>query len=78
MYGPCALYGPISRHRKNSPIDELPDWYPRTRRLNQCAPMCVNVMEIVGTSRQGAIALTNYGRVAPTAITVLVTRALAA
>jgi hypothetical protein len=28
MCGRYALYGPISRHRKNRPIDELPERYP--------------------------------------------------
>jgi putative SOS response-associated peptidase YedK len=62
MCGRYALYGPISRHRKNQPIDELPEWYPglvdainaRLMRFN-VAP--TDVMPIVGTSREGAITL---------------------
>ena len=59
MCGRYALYGPISRHRKNKPVDDLPEWYSvlvysineRPMRLN-VAP--TDVMPIVGTSGEGA------------------------
>jgi putative SOS response-associated peptidase YedK len=62
MCGRYALYGPISRHRKNRPIDELPEWYPGLVDAINARPMRFNVaptdvMPIVGTSREGAITI---------------------
>jgi len=62
MCGRYALHGPISRHRKNRPIDELPEWYPGLVDRINARPMRFNVaptdvMPIVGTSREGAITI---------------------
>ena len=62
MCGRYALYGPLSRHRNNRPVDELPEWYPglvdtinaRAMRFN-VAP--TDTMPIVGTNREGAITI---------------------
>jgi hypothetical protein len=43
MCGRYALYGPISRHRKNRPIDELPEWYPGLVDSINARPMRFNV-----------------------------------
>jgi hypothetical protein len=62
MCGRYALYGPISRHRKNRPIDEPPEWYPGLVDAINARPMRFNVapadgVPIAGTSREGAITL---------------------
>ncbi len=67
MCGRYALYGPISRHRKNKPVDDLPDWYPslvdainvRVMRFN-VAP--TDVMPIVGVNREGGISIRELRR----------------
>jgi hypothetical protein len=43
MCGRYALYGPISRHRKNRPIDEGPEWYPGLVDAINARPMRFNV-----------------------------------
>ena len=62
MCGRYALYGPISRHRKNEPVDDLPDWYRGCRRDQRARPMRFNVaptdvMPIVGVNREGGISI---------------------
>jgi putative SOS response-associated peptidase YedK len=62
MCGRYALYRPISRHRKNRPTGELPEWYPGLVDSINARPMRFNVaptdvMPIVGTSREGAITI---------------------
>ena len=62
MCGRYALYGPISRHRKNKPVDDLPDWYPTVVDAINACPMCFNVaptdvMPIVGVNREGGISI---------------------
>jgi putative SOS response-associated peptidase YedK len=62
MCGRYALYGPVSRHRANRPIDELPDWYVELVAAINARPMRFNVaptdsMPIVRTTREGAIAI---------------------
>jgi len=39
MCGRYALYGPISRHRKKRPIDQLPEWYPGLVEAINARPM---------------------------------------
>jgi len=60
MCGRYALYGPIFRHRKNKPVDDLPDWYPSLVDTINARPMRFNVaptdvMSIVGVNREGGI-----------------------
>jgi putative SOS response-associated peptidase YedK len=62
MCGRYALYGPISRHRKNKPVGDLPDWYPSVIDAINVRPMRFNVaptdvMPIVGVNREGGISL---------------------
>jgi putative SOS response-associated peptidase YedK len=62
MCGRYALYGPISRHRKNKIDEELPDWWTALVDTINARPMRFNVaptdvMPIVGTSREGAITI---------------------
>jgi hypothetical protein len=40
MCGRYALHGPISRHRKNRPIDERAPWYPGLVDTINARPMC--------------------------------------
>jgi putative SOS response-associated peptidase YedK len=56
--GRYALVGPISRHRKSRPIDELLEWYPGLVDAIDARPMRFNVaptdvMPIVGLNREG-------------------------
>ena len=58
MCGRYALYGPISRHRKNKPVEDLPDWYSSVVNAINARPMRFNVaptdvMPIVELNREG-------------------------
>jgi putative SOS response-associated peptidase YedK len=58
MCGRYALYGPISRHRKNKPVDDLPEWYPSLVDHLNARPMRFNVaptdvMPIIGVNKEG-------------------------
>ena len=62
MCGRYALYGPISRHRKSRPDEELPDWYPTLVDAVNARPMRFNVaptdvMPVVGTNRGGDVTI---------------------
>ena len=62
MCGRYALYGPISRHRKNKPVEDLPDWYLSVVDAINARPMRFNVaptdvMPIVGVNRDGGISI---------------------
>jgi putative SOS response-associated peptidase YedK len=62
MCGRYALYGPISRHRKNRPADDLPDWYSSLVDTINSRPMRFNIaptdaMPIVGVNREGGISI---------------------
>ena len=61
MCGRYALYGPISRHRKNEPAD-VSEWYGALVDTINARPMRFNVaptdvMPIVGTNRDGDITI---------------------
>jgi putative SOS response-associated peptidase YedK len=63
--GRYALFGPISRHRRDRPVDVLPDWYSGLVDAINMRPMRFNVaptdiMPIVGTSREGGITIKEH------------------
>jgi len=62
MCGRYALYGPISRHRKNRPDVDVPEWYSALADAINARPMRFNVaptdlMPIVGVNRDGGISI---------------------
>lgn len=62
MCGRYALFGPISRHRKNRPDDERPAWYTALIDSINARPMRFNVaptdvMPIAGVRREGGISI---------------------
>jgi putative SOS response-associated peptidase YedK len=65
MCGRYALFGPISRHRENKPVEDLPDWYPSVVDAINARPMRFNVaptdvMPIVGVNREGTISIREF------------------
>jgi hypothetical protein len=52
MCGRYALYGPVSRHRKNKSVDDLPEWYSGLVDAINARPMRFDVES--GESQQPA------------------------